>query len=680
MKPHPSGEELFEPRSSPFGTPLTPSDSERPPANGNFDSDAPNATSDAPGSPALDDSWTRRRTRVPASRSRRKALREPADALERARASLSWLVATLTRPGADRAIVVVGTLLVLPSLVTGLVADDYIHAIILKGLNFPGFAKSPFALFRFALPGENGPLIERGILPWWTDPELRFAFFRPLSAATHWVDYALFPASPMLMHLHSVAWAVLGLLAVRALYRSIMGPGFGATLALALYALDDARGPSIGWVANRNALIGLALSMGAVVLFHRGARGSSGARWLGPVAFAASLAAGEAAIAGAAYLVAYAIFLDGRPASRRVISLVPFGAVAALWLATTRFFGYGVSRSGEYLDPLREPLAFLRTLPGRGGALLLAQLGGVPSEWANGYRLVSPILPAVMFLCALAVVVLVGWVLWPHAAQSRRVCFWITGALLSVIPASTAFPSDRMLLWVSVGAMGALAEFVRAIAKGRERRPRVALFGPPIIVFLHLVVAPLLLPGRAMGVVLSRAIVGFADRAVPRSPDVATRTVVYVNPPSDPTVSFLIPTRVANGVPIPATQLSLATATGQVTVSRLDAHTLSVTLDNGYLLAQTERMFRSDGHPLHRGDVITLPNVRIEVTRVLADGRPESATFRFSRPLDDPSLYFLAWKNDRFDRFTPPAVGASVTLAPSSVIHGAAHIKDIVTR
>jgi len=34
----------------------------------------------------------------------------------------------------------------------------------------------------------------------------KLSFWRPLSAATHWIDYHLWPTSPALMRLHNAAW------------------------------------------------------------------------------------------------------------------------------------------------------------------------------------------------------------------------------------------------------------------------------------------------------------------------------------------------------------------------------------------------------------------------------------------------------------------------------------------
>src|SRR5262245_20094222 len=62
----------------------------------------------------------------------------------------------LARPSAPAWIVSLAALLVLPSVTCGLLADDYIHALILRGSNeIPAFARSKLDIFRFTTPAEN---------------------------------------------------------------------------------------------------------------------------------------------------------------------------------------------------------------------------------------------------------------------------------------------------------------------------------------------------------------------------------------------------------------------------------------------------------------------------------------------------------------------------------------------
>src|SRR5215213_5330266 len=104
-----------------------------------------------------------------------------------------------------------GLVLALPALKSGWQIDDYYHraALIAPERVGPPIAaligkRSVTSLFRFI----DGPAMVRrsidlGYFPWWTAPEMRAVFFRPLAAATHWLDYRLWPDSAEAMHAHS---------------------------------------------------------------------------------------------------------------------------------------------------------------------------------------------------------------------------------------------------------------------------------------------------------------------------------------------------------------------------------------------------------------------------------------------------------------------------------------------
>src|SRR5690606_24868455 len=103
-----------------------------------------------------------------------------------------------------------------------------------------------------------------------------------------------------------------------------------------LYALDDVHGPTVGWIANRQAVIAAVFGLLAVLLHHRARAAPHGdrrARALAVVAFAAGLAAGESGLGALAYLVAHALCLDPAPRRARVTALAPYALVAAAWAA-----------------------------------------------------------------------------------------------------------------------------------------------------------------------------------------------------------------------------------------------------------------------------------------------------------------------------------------------------------
>src|SRR5688500_3081128 len=174
-----------------------------------------------------------------------------------------FIARVLASPRAPVFIVLLALLLIAPAIGTGLAADDYFHAIVLRGPD-----RGPDAIDEVAIPrglsqlfvwadgteARARAMMQIGMTGWWTNPKLVMAYFRPIAGYTHYLDYALWPDAPWLMHLHSIAWLALAWLALLALYRRLLGNApHGAlagaahgtallpVLAFALYALDDAR-------------------------------------------------------------------------------------------------------------------------------------------------------------------------------------------------------------------------------------------------------------------------------------------------------------------------------------------------------------------------------------------------------------------------------------------------------
>lgn len=583
-----------------------------------------------------------------------------------------WLARRLlARPHAARVLIALSLLLGCASLDTGLGADDHIHALILRGSEeFAGWSRHPLDLFRFADgdPTHVRQLMNDGVFPWWADLEAKLAFFRPLTALTHWADHRLWPDSPWLMHLQSLLWLAGLLVLVHRLYARLIEPRWLATLALLLFALDDARAPPVAWVANRNAIVAAVGAVAALWLHDRWRRdGDRLAALFAPVALGLGLLGAEGAIAIVGYLLAYALFLDDDRPAKRVASLAPYALVVVLWRAVYVGLGYGVSASGVYLDPLHSPLAYLTSLGVRLPVLWLSQWALPWSDFWTLYPYMAPGAEIVVFVFAvalLAVTVVLVAPLWRRDARAR---FWATGALLALFPAAATFPSDRLLTLVGLGAMPLLALVVRqAMRDLRAGAPRWARWRArsvlPAVVIVHVVLAVVLFPMRARVIVTVREALERADEGVPSGPGVAERTVVYANPPSDPFASYIPIMRAESGTPRPGAQRRLATGLSPVHLTRLDAHTLRVRPEEGFVSTPMERMLRSPEHPLKRGEAIALDGMHVRVTALADDGRPAEAVIRFERALEHPSFLWLRWTDGGYVPFVPPPPGETVTL------------------
>lgn len=548
---------------------------------------------------------------------------------------------------------------VAPSLTLGLVADDWIHILFAHGRHalLPGMPQNPLDLFSFAghSPGSNLAARDAGLFPWWTDLDTKLAFFRPLSSLTHLIDWCLWPGSPVMMHVQNLVWFALALWAVAAVYRRFYVDRAIAGLATLLYALDDAHGQAVGWIANRNALVSLALTLPVLVLHDRWRRdGWRAGQWLAPALLGIALGAGEAAMAVMGYIIAHALFLDRGTLGERMRRLWPYLVVIVIWRGIYNHLGYGTANSGVYVDAAHDPHAFLTTLPSRAIFLLAGQLSGPWSDLAPMWAYIHPRALKVAFAIALTSVAFVIAQLVPTVRRDPTARFFATGALIAIVPICSTMPADRLLWFVGVGAMGVVAQFLLTPPRGWW-----AWSGFVVILLVHVVVAPPVLVWRSRSMEAVNIPLSRADLSLPLTPDMAHRTVVLVNPPADYFAGYLPFRRAALGEPLPVFRW-LASTQDRVTVTREDDRTLRVTPEDGYLTHLSEYMLRSKPLPPHAH--IDMPGMHIDVLSTTADDRPKSVRFRFDVPLEDRSLYFARWDVQRYAPFTLPAIGQSVTL------------------
>jgi hypothetical protein len=582
----------------------------------------------------------------------------------------------LSQPDADRAVIVISLVLMAFCLDTGMGADDYIHKLIAQGSHaIAGFVRGPLDMYLFTDGSQTAALMREGVLEWWTDPEAKLAFLRPLSALSHYVDYKLWPEQPWLMHLHSLLWAALLLWGLLHLYRKLISPPWVSALALFIYALDDARGWFGSWLAARNAVIATALSIWALLFHHRArSEGWKPGVWLAPILFLLALLSGEGATSIFGYLFAHAIWLERGTLAKRLLGVAPYAVVMLVWRVAYRLLGYGAAHSGLYFDPSVEPVAFLQALFERGPVLLFSQVGG---PWSDAWTVMFafPALQRLLLWLGFVYLLALGHVLWPLVRRDPIVRFALFGAMFSLLPASATFVADRLLTWVAIGASIALARLIGTYIDARATLANSALRGlllPPVmlfLVFVKAIVEPLLLPPRARGNLIVRDNLDRAEAAVPSTPSIRDKRVIYLNPIAVPLAAYVQIERAGSGTPRPRSQCLLATSETEVQVERLDERTLRVRQRGGYLLSPGSRLFRNPERTFQRGARIPLDGLEIEVSDLTDDGRPAEILAHFDRTLEDPSLVWLKWGVTGYVPFVPPDIGQQVTLPAADFIH-----------
>jgi hypothetical protein len=575
-----------------------------------------------------------------------------------------WLRTWLSHPAADQIIMWLGFVLLLPSLPTGLAADDYVHIAMLdRPAPIEGFARAPLDIFRFCDPMFSPALIREGIFPWWDDPEARLAFMRPITAATHLLDHELWRDVGWLMHLHSALWGLLLLAGVRALYREWIEDRFLANVALALYALDDARGWLVSWIAARNAAVGTAISVWALVVHVRERSGKLPwwGRWLAPLLLGLGLLGSEGAASIGAYVLGYTLFMERGPLLQRLLRLWPYAAVAVVWRIAYRAFDYGVIGSGVYVDPLSEPVRFLKFLVLNAPYLLGSQFGGMWSDTTVMFFL-FPRVQIVAYVASLVFVVLVILALRPGFRQSALLRCCAFGMFASVLPAAPTFLADRLLTWIAIGACVLIASLIAPVLRGASDPARVWQTRLGTLLLFMFLAGVIFLPGRARGTLLMRNFIDRAGEGIPSHAGVEPKTLVFVNPPHLPYASYPMIERAALHVPRPHAIHALATATTELKLERVDERTLRVSPRGGFLQNPSSRLSRSEGRPFHAGQEIAQGDMQVRVLETTPEGRPLSVEMRFGRPLEDDAYIWRQWLGTGAVPFTPPVLGATVTL------------------
>ena len=359
------------------------------------------------------------------------------------------------------------------------------------------------------------------------------------------------------MHAHSLLWlgAVVAVTAVY--YRRMLGPTWTAGVAALLFAVDDARGPTVGFLANRNVLVAATFGVSALIAHDRWRRDGSRPA----VVAGAAAAPGRPVLEGGGHR---GVRLPGRlRALRRPRGLaarvpVPSGLMprrSSPGAVLRASWGYGVRDVGLYIDPLTDTGRFLAAAAGRIPILLLGQWSPIPADLAAVLRAAGLRRPVV------------GRGGVPRAARLRdgpappprspRPLLARRHAL-RLDPRLRHAPMDRLLTFAGIGAFGLLAQYWAFVFGAPCDAPSSAIWRVPAValawffVAVHAVVGPdrPSVPGRRIrwGPGGSSSV---STSATPLGPSVEDRTVVIVNAPSPVNASYLILRRELSGQPVP---------------------------------------------------------------------------------------------------------------------------------
>jgi hypothetical protein len=217
-----------------------------------------------------------------------------------------------------------------------------------------------------------------------------------------------------------------------------------------------------------------------------------------------------------------------------------------------------------------------------------------------------------------------------------------------------------------MGLVALFLGFVREAANEPVSRswlvPARALAG--IWILIHVILAPLTLPIRVHDPQRLEAIMARASDSLPADDELASQHLIVVNAPEIGSSFYVLFRRASRREVLPDYVRFLSISDNEIRVERKDAYTLGLTWSDGLFARPLDRFFRGLRHPFEVGDRFDFTGFRVRITQLTDDGRPAAVEYRFSVPLEDPSLRWVVWAGDGYTSFQPPAMG-EITILPS---------------
>jgi hypothetical protein len=539
------------------------------------------------------------------------------------------------------------------SIAIGFLTDDHGFRAALHARN--GHAPAAYDLFRF-VPGDlvgNARGMRSGRLPWWSAPDLKIHFVRPLTSLAFALDEHMFHDRPLGYHLVSLAWYAALLLVAASWFRRLL-PAPAATCALAVFAWAAAHVEAYAWISARHIVI--AATFAAAALAAVAARRS---RAWAALLLALGLTASEAALAAVPIWAALEVAAWDRSWHARLSRVVPPVSLAMAYLMVYHWLGGGTRASGGYHDPAADPGAFLSVAMTRLPALLGSSALGIPAELAltvPGWKL------ACLGVASAGVVALAWHCTRPRGSgadhrQGGTMAWLALGGVVATLPGIAGFPGGRVLVIPDL-AFAALLGLVlhRGLVASRSGRALALL-----LAVAHLGLAPVT-TAHAMTRLIrrsqeTRAIAAQIER------DLSASGVAFIVAASDPMV-YLYPRTILSDVAPHAVRClsTLSAARSGHRLTRTGGHTFVLEpMERPLLDGSFDQLFRSSSRPFAVGDTAEQCGAKVRIAAVNR-GLPTRLEVEMRSALDDEELALLVWQDRQLTRLRVPAIGGSIEL------------------
>jgi hypothetical protein len=244
---------------------------------------------------------------------------------------------------------------------------------------------------------------------------------------------------------------------------------------------------------------------------------------------------------------------------------------------------------------------------------------------------------------------------------------------LSLLPISAVMPHDRNLLFVGLGTMPLLAQWISWISqKDWSKKLPLFRFASRFLVIgfitIHGVIAPITLPLAIPVPAKFQESITRASESLPSDQEIKKQQFMLVNPPNYLFFgSYVSNYREVNGMFNPIK--CLTSGGSPLTLKRVNSHAIEFKAESRDLVHPGDRIFRTNKFRMHSGQKVELDDMTVEVLEV-RDGIPSAVRFNFSAPLEDSSFAWFRWSNGIYIPFILPVIGEKVTIEGSTFTIG----------
>lgn len=536
--------------------------------------------------------------------------------------------------------------------------DDVAQRAMIEGRLTP--RRGPFNLYDFVADDNRAALLDRGVIPWWSDPNLVTRFLRPIPSVLVWLDHRLFGYGAFGPHALSLIWWAAAVIAAHVLYRTVLGTGT-ALAATAMFAFSPALAIPLAWAANRNVIVTLTFGALPLALYARWREGRRPAQGVMTVAaFIVSALTGEYALCLIGYLIAFELCRRAEPPLRRLIGALPAVLPLVVYAIVRAALGYGARASGFYRDPITAGGAYVDALPRVLSVLIGASWLGfdVTSPW-----LVSELSRLILLLGAGCLVAASVWIARRrHTGADYEGGAWLAcGSVLALLPLAVSEPSKRLVGVTALGVSGAVSVLLANSVRRRDvARRRFALIGiAAVAAFIHLAAAPFQTRGLSRETVEDMIERLARFDTIPRAARAIDTTIVVRA--NEGLAVLSAPYLLRDEAPQHWRVLSHTYEPS--TVVRVSPGGIEVTHDSVPLFPIGRNgLVRTT--PFAVGDVTQIAGLRATVLRVDHSGSPLAVRYEFDRDLAGSGAAWIVENRSGFVDVVPPPVGFGVRLTP----------------